>query len=88
MRSRDCFLIIDVLNIRYGADTKIVGSTKELLHKLVGRDHSNALDGYEYWCHPEFEGRTLSDLRNSETHGEDRETSDGHNKEKENPVQN
>lgn len=50
------------------------GLTKELLHELVERDRDEALNGYKYWCHPEFDRRTLSDLRNSDTLGEDRES--------------
>ncbi|WP_423746634.1 DUF91 domain-containing protein [Haladaptatus sp. SPP-AMP-3] len=63
-------------NVRWNHDGNVysfTGLTKELLHELVERDRSKALNGYKYWCHLEFEGRTLSDLRNSETHGEDRE---------------
>ena len=36
--------------------------TKRLLHELVGRDTSESLNGYKYWC-PEDEDRTLSDIR-------------------------
>jgi hypothetical protein len=63
-------------NVRWGHDGEVysfTGLTKKVLHDLVGRDHDLALNGYKYWCHPEFEGRTLDDLRNSDTTGEERE---------------
>ena len=48
------------------------GLTKEVLHELVGRDRDEALNGYKYWCHPEFGDRTLSELRSSEASGAER----------------
>lgn len=36
--------------------------TKRLLHELVGRDTSESLNGYKYWC-PEDDNRTLSEIR-------------------------
>jgi hypothetical protein len=48
------------------------GLTKEVLHELVGRDRDEALNGYKYWCHPEFDDRTLSELRSSEASGSER----------------
>lgn len=39
--------------------------SKVILEEQVGRDPSKALNGYKHWCHPEFDGRTLKDLRNS-----------------------
>jgi hypothetical protein len=65
-------------NVRWEHDGEVysfTGLTKELLHELVGRDRDEALNGYKYWCHPEFNGRTLSDLRNSDVSGSDREDS-------------
>lgn len=56
-------------NVRWDHDGKVysfTGLTKELKHKLVGRDRNESLNGYKFWCHPEFDNRTLSDLRNSE----------------------
>jgi hypothetical protein len=32
----------------------------------------NSLNGYKYLCHPDFEGRTLSDLRNSQVEAPER----------------
>lgn len=62
-------------NVRWkfdGNEYSFTGLSKELLHKLIGRDRSEALNGYKFWCHPEFDDRTLSDLRNSDIDGEDR----------------
>lgn len=62
-------------NVRWEHDGNLysfTGLTKELLHELIDRDRSVALNGYKYWCHPDFEGRTLSDLRNSNVTGEER----------------
>ncbi|MBX0296946.1 endonuclease NucS domain-containing protein [Haloarcula nitratireducens] len=39
------------------------GLTKEILYQLVERDKDNALNGYSYWTHPDFGGRTLLELR-------------------------
>lgn len=63
-------------NVKWDHDGEVysfTGLTKEVLHELVGRDRDEALNGYKFWCHPEFDGRTLSDLRNSDRRGEDRE---------------
>jgi hypothetical protein len=35
-------------------------------------ERPNSLNGYKYLCHPDFEGRTLSDLRNSEVEAPER----------------
>ena len=59
--------------------------TKEVLHEIIERDRDEALNGYNFWCHPDFEGRTLSDLRNSDATGEDRE---GETTDTEIPVEN
>lgn len=62
-------------NVRWDHDGELysfTGLTKEVLHELVGRDRDEALNGYKYWCHPEFDNRTLSDLRNGEASGADR----------------
>lgn len=48
-----------------GNTYSFTGLSKQLLHELVGRDPDKPLNGYKYWCHPEFDDRTLSDLRNS-----------------------
>lgn len=64
-------------NVRWDHDENLysfTGLTKELLYELVERDRDEALNGYKYWCHPEFDGRTLSDLRNNDTLGEERES--------------
>ncbi|WP_246999404.1 endonuclease NucS domain-containing protein [Halosolutus gelatinilyticus] len=64
-------------NARWDHDENVysfTGLTKELLHELVGRDRDDALNGYKFWCHPGFEGRSLSDLRNSDVRGGDRES--------------
>lgn len=63
-------------NVRWNHDEDVysfTGLTKELLHEVVGRDRSEALNGYKYWCHPNFNGRTLSDLRNSDATSESRD---------------
>jgi hypothetical protein len=54
-------------NVRWLHDDQMysfTGLTKELLHQLVDRDKGQALNGYQYWLHPEYD-RTLSDLRNT-----------------------
>ena len=59
-------------NVQWERDGEVysfTGLTKEVLHELVGRDRDEALNGYKYWRHPEFDNRTLSDLRNSEAIG-------------------
>lgn len=42
------------------------GLTQTLLHELVNRDTSKPLNGYTYWCHPQYNRRTLMDLRNND----------------------
>lgn len=52
-------------NVRWlhdGNTYSFTGLTKELLHELVGRDRGLALNGYDYWLHPEH-NRALADLR-------------------------
>ncbi|UPV72722.1 endonuclease NucS [Halorussus limi] len=56
-----------------GNTYSFTGLTKELLHQLVNRDRDKTLNGYTYWCHPEFDDRTLSNLRNSKVTAPDRE---------------
>jgi hypothetical protein len=48
-----------------GEEYSFTRITKELLAEQTGRDTSLSLNGYKYWVHPEFDDRTLSDLRNS-----------------------
>ncbi len=65
-------------NVRWDHDKEeysFTGLTKELLHELVERDRDEALNGYNYWCHPNFDGRTLSELRSSEISSKDRHDS-------------
>lgn len=45
-----------------GEEYSFTGVSKEILNQLVDRLHEKALNGYTYWCHPEFEPQTLSDL--------------------------
>ena len=62
-------------NVRWEHDGELysfTGLTKEMLHELVGRDQDEALNGYNFWCHPKFDDRTLSDLRSSEATGTER----------------
>lgn len=40
------------------------GVSKELIEDLTG-ERRKSLNGYKYWVHPEFDHRTLRDLRNS-----------------------
>jgi hypothetical protein len=64
-------------NVRWNHDDEVysfTGLTKEVLHDLVGRSRDEALNGYKYWCHPDFDGRTLSDLRNSKATEADRDS--------------
>ncbi|AGN02283.1 hypothetical protein L593_11700 [Salinarchaeum sp. Harcht-Bsk1] len=49
------------------------GLTREILNRLVDRDKDKPLNGYSYWIHPEFGGRTLLELRQENVKGEDRE---------------
>jgi hypothetical protein len=48
------------------------GLTREILNQLVDRDKEKPLNGYAYWTHPDFEGRTLLKLRKENFRGEDR----------------
>lgn len=54
-------------NVRWHHDDELysfTGLTKTLVEELTG-DRPSRLNGYRYWCHPEFDHRTLRDLRNS-----------------------
>jgi len=62
-------------NVRWEHDEVVysfTGLTKENLYELVGRDRDEVLNGYKYWCHPDFNDRTFSDLRSSEASGAER----------------
>ena len=52
------------------------GLTREILNQLVGRNKSKPLNGYAYWTHPDFAGKTLLDLREAKISREDRSSSD------------
>lgn len=47
------------------------GVSKELIEDLTGR-RRKSLNGYKYWVHPDFDDRTLSDLRNNEVMAKER----------------
>jgi hypothetical protein len=47
------------------------GLSKAAVEELTG-DKPGSLNGNKYLCHPEFEGRTLSDLRNSQVEAPER----------------
>ena len=51
------------------------GLTREILHRLVGRDKDKPLNGYGYWTHPEFDGRTLLRLRKENATADERKSS-------------
>lgn len=62
-------------NIRWlenGEVFSFSGLSKHLIHELTGE--RKRLNGYKYWCHPEFENRTLLDLRKSNVRGGERTT--------------
>ncbi|MFC6939138.1 hypothetical protein ACFQE8_04060 [Salinirubellus sp. GCM10025818] len=62
-------------NVRWEhAETEysFTGLSKELLHRLVDRDKEEALNGYDYWCHPYYGGQTLYDLRSADVTSSDR----------------
>lgn len=50
------------------------GLTREILYQLVERDKEKPLNGYAYWIHPEFGGRTMLELRKADVQPEDRES--------------
>ncbi len=57
-------------NVRWlhnGEEYSFTGVSKELLHQLNGREKSKSLNGNKYWCHPEYDHRTISDIRNNGT---------------------
>jgi hypothetical protein len=60
-----------------GETYSFTGLSKEMLHDLMGRDRDKALNGYEYWTHPEFDYRTLSDLRNNKVTAPERNERSG-----------
>lgn len=60
-------------NIRWledGQEFSFTGLSKHILQELTG--NRKRLNGYKYWCHPEFENRTLLDLRKSDVRGDER----------------
>ena len=48
-----------------GETYSFTGLAKEILRQLINRSPKKALNGYKYWCYPEFDSRSLRDLRNS-----------------------
>jgi len=55
-------------NVRWHHDDNeysFSGLARRILNELVGRDIEKAVNGYKFWCHPEYDDRTLDDLRNS-----------------------
>lgn len=63
-------------NVRWEHDSEeysFTGLSKEILHKLVGRDKDNALNGYKYWRHPNYGDRTLYELRDEDISAADRD---------------
>lgn len=55
-------------NVRWLHDDETYSFTrlaKVILDEQTGRDPDRTLNGYKFWVHPEFERRTLKDLRNS-----------------------
>lgn len=59
-----------------GETYSFTGLTREILYQLVGRDKEKPLNGYAYWTHPDFGGRTLLGLREENVQGEERESKD------------
>lgn len=59
-----------------GETYSFTGLTREILYQLIGRNKDRALNGYSYWIHPGFGGRTLLGLREANVQGEDRESGD------------
>jgi len=55
-----------------GETYSFTGLTKEILNQLVNRDKDDPLNGYAYWTHPDFGGRTLLGLREGNIRGEER----------------
>lgn len=56
-----------------GEEYSFTGISKELLSQLVGRDKDDPLNGYRYWCHPNYGGETLLSLRDQGISASDRE---------------
>lgn len=54
-----------------GAEYSATGLAKAAVEELTG-DRPDSLNGYKYLCHPEFEGRTLANLRNSQVEAPER----------------
>jgi hypothetical protein len=53
-------------NIKWLHDDEVYsfsGLTRKILHELIGRDIEKPKNGYKYWCHPEFDHRHLSELK-------------------------
>lgn len=66
-------------NVRWFHDNETYSFTrltKELLDELMIGDRPARLNGYRYWCHPEFNYRTLHDLRNSQVDASERNRPD------------
>lgn len=55
-----------------GREYSATGLAKAAVKEVTGEKPS-ALNGYKYLCHPEFENRTLSDLRNNQAEPLDRQ---------------
>jgi len=55
-----------------GETYSFTGLTREILNQLVGRDKEKPLNGYAYWTHPDFGGKTLLQLREENAQGEER----------------
>lgn len=56
-------------NVRWHHDDSeysFTGLSKELLHRLIDRDKDEALNGYDFWCHPYYDGQTLYELRTAD----------------------
>jgi len=54
-----------------GDEYSATGLAKTIIETATGKRPSS-LNGYKYLCHPDFEGRTLSDLRNSQVEARER----------------
>jgi hypothetical protein len=53
-------------NIRWKQDGKeysVTGLARDILQEITG--NSRRLNGYDYWIHPDYDNRTLKDLRNN-----------------------
>lgn len=54
-----------------GEEYSATGLAMTIIETATG-ERPNSLNGYKYLCHPDFEGRTLSDLRNSQVEAPER----------------